>query len=409
MFDVLKRFWPKKTANTGITEKQIAAAHDLLWTTSAEDKALKISAIFRATGLISNTLGKLPLEIYQETTKGRKKAQTHPAYILLRRKASRHITAKNFKSVLTAHALLHGGGYAYISRGPNAEPLALSILSTQYTWPVRENGKLLYVTQMDNGQMYRLDPDDVLHIRGLGWDGLNGWGVIEHATNSINIAFNSAEHQGKFFENSAMPGTVIECPTAMKPDQMNRLRTEWERLYAGAKNSHKTAILTGGMKLNPFTLSAKDAELIETMKFSLTDVANWFNLPPHKLGSDAKSSYNSLEQENQSFLDECLDNWLVTWEEECWDKLLTENQKRAGNYYVEFNRAALVRADLKTRAEYYTKATGGAAWMSINEIRRRENLNDAEGDLDYGKVLQPTNNFDPAKSQAPEEGNNNDD
>ena len=266
---------------------------------------------------------------------------------------------------------------------------------------------MLYVTQTDNGQMFRLQPENVLHIRGLGWDGLNGWGVIEYATNTINIAFNSAEHQAKFFENNAVPGSVIECPTNMKPDQMERLRREWEKMHGGSSNAYKTAILAGGLKFNQIAMSAKDAELIETMKFSLTDVANWFNLPPHKLGSDAKSSYNSLEQENQSFLDDCLDNWLVTWEEECWDKLLTENQKKAGNFYVEFNRAALVRADLRTRAEYYAKATGGAAWMSINEIRRRENLNNAEGDLDYDKVQQPTNNFDPAK--ASEEVNNNDD
>ena len=127
MLDILRRFWPKKV-DKSLSEKQIAAGSNLLWNTSAEDKALKVSAIFRATGLISNAVGKLPLEIYQETAKGRKKATFHPAFILLRRKPSMHITAKNFKSVLTAHALLYGGGFAYVSRDTNAAPVALSIL-----------------------------------------------------------------------------------------------------------------------------------------------------------------------------------------------------------------------------------------------------------------------------------------
>lgn len=396
---LFRRFFQTKKSGD-LTDLQIAQGVDALFDQGGRETALKVGAVFRATRLISNSVGKLPLNVYQGTAKGRRKAIEHPAYRLLRRKASSELGAKTFKETLTAHALLRGNGFAFIKRDSSRRPMELIPLDPEATTAARENGALIYVTYK-GGQSFRLQPYEVFHVRGLGWDGLTGWGILDYAETSTDVAAQSQKYQKAFFKNSARPSVVLECPNKLDSKMFERLRTQWDTVHSGADNAHKVAILEGGMKLNPFSINAKDAQLVESMKFSITDIANWFGLPPHKLGSDAKSSYNSLEQENQSFLDECLDNWLVTWEEEAWDKLLSEDEKNRGSHFVEFNRAALVRADLNARSAYYQKALGGAAWMTINEVRRRENQNDADGDLDYSKVIQPSNNF----QSAPTGGN----
>jgi len=364
----------------------------------SREKALTISAVYKAINLIATSVGKLPLNVFKRTKDGKEKAHWHPANSLLRYRFNSEMGAKVCKQTLTAHVLLHGDGYGYILRDPSGNPVEILPLNPTNTFPVRENGKLWYVTAI-NQEQRRIEATNILHLGGLSWDGLTGLSVLQYAARSFGVAMNASKHAASFFKNSARPGVVLEYPNKLKPEAAKALRENWDKMFKGIDNGHRTAVLEDGMTLKAFSLSAKDAQLIEAMRFSVVDIANWFGVPPHKLGDNSKSSYNSLEQENQSFLDDTLDNWLVTWEEECREKLLTEEQKRSDSYLIEFNRMALVRADLKTRADYYSRATGGAAWMSVNEVRSRENMNAAKStDHDYNEVIQPTNNFDPNKS-----------
>ena len=327
---------------------------------------------------------------YKRVDGGKEKAVESPAYALLRYKPNSEMTAKIFKQTIMGHALLQGSGYAYIFRDGGGRPIELIPLNPESTYPVRYDGKLYYVTSV-NGDTMKLFPENVLHIRGLGYTGITSYSLLEYANISFNMGLNSQKFSSKFFENSARPGVLLEHPGTVDEAAGKRLRDQWQKLYSGVDNAHKTAILEEGMKAHFLTMSAKDSQLIETMKFSVVDVANWFSLPPHKLGDSSRTAYNSLEQENQSFLDEALDNWLVTWEEECRDKLLTEEQKRKDSHSVEFMRQALVRADLKARAEYYNKATAGAPWMTVNEVRNKENANEI-GD-EFNEIILPVNLF----------------
>jgi HK97 family phage portal protein len=357
----------------------------------SKDKALKYSAVFRAVKLISTSVGKLPLFVYDRLEQGKQKAPSSPAYNILRYKPNDEMTAKIFKQTITAHALLQGSGYAYIFRDNAGRPIELIPLVPDVTYPIRRNGQLYYITSV-NGDMMKLLPENVLHVRGLGYNGITSYSLLEYANISFSMGLNGQNYSNKFFENSARPSVILEHPQTFSDEKaITRLRDQWSKLYSGVSNAHKTAILEQGMKAHVLTLSARDSQLIETMKFSIIDVANWFSLPPHKLGDSSRTAYNSLEQENQSFLDEALDDWLVTWEEECRDKLLTEKEKNDDSRLVEFARQALVRADLKGRAEYYAKATAGAPWMTVNEVRNLENANDAGEE--YDEIILPANVF----------------
>ena len=342
--------------------------------------ALTYSPVWRAVNLISRDVAKLPLVVYEREGIGKSPATTHAAHRLLKYKPNREVGFFPFKQTLTACALLVGNGYAYIMRRGDGSPAELLILSSADTYPVRENGTLVYVTKV-NGTDRKLRAADVLHIRGLG-DGMAGVSVVQYARDSLGLGMAAHKNTAKFFANSARPSVVLETPGELSPEAKANLKESWERMHRGLDNAHRTALLEQDIKAKTLSMSARDMQWLETRQHEVREVANWFGVPPHKLGDTTRTAFASLEQENQSYLDESLDPWLVTWECECRDKLLTEPQKQRDTHIVEFTRNALVRADIAARyAAYSTAITNGI--MSPNEVRSRENLNPREGGDEY--------------------------
>lgn len=342
---------------------------------------LGYAAAWRAVNLISGDVAKLPLHVLRTTEDGQERDRNHPAYRLLRRKANEYLVSSDLKQIMTAHALLQGKGCAYIDRDGASRPKAVLLLNPEHVHVVRINGRVWFaydapVSKSDSSREMRMLPaEDVLHIKGLGYDGLTGYSVLELAKETFGMGIAARDYGSKFFSGGGRPSAVLEHPGQMKPEAAARLRDSWERQYSGLSNAHKTAILEEGMTLKAFGIPAKDAQLLESRQFEIREVANIFGVPPHLLGDPTRTSYGSLEQENQAYLDKCLDPWLHRWEEECWDKLLSPEEQDSESHTIEFLRQALVRANLKERGEYYAKATGGAPWMTINEIRRLESMN----------------------------------
>lgn len=350
--------------------------------------ALRISAVFRGVNLISTTVGKLPLFVQRRTgdANDKERATTHPAYALCRRKPNAYHSALTFRQTLTAHAILHGNGYSFIDRDGAGRPVALLPLLPDRTYPVRVAGVLSYVTET-NGSQSLLPAADVVHVRGLGFDGLTGYSVFRLASDDFGLSIAQTKFAGKFFANAATPKVVIEVPSTLSDSAFKRLQGSWERLNQGLSNAHKTAILEEDAKAKPLSVSARDSQLHESRKFDLVSIANWLGLPVHKIGGDGRTAYASLEQENQSFLDEAIDPWLCTWETELFDKLLTERQKNDDSHDIEFERKALLRTDVSARGEFYQKSVG-APFMTRNEARSRENLSPIDGG---DEILTPLN------------------
>ncbi|MFH1605213.1 MAG: phage portal protein [Pseudomonadota bacterium] len=368
--------------------------------------ALTLDTVCRAIRLIATDIGKTPIHIYRRVTvaesEGKERAPDHPAFQLLRYKPNAEMHAMTFKQTLQAHALGHGNGYAYIFRDEAARPLALLPLNPDATYPVRENYRLWYVTTVQ-GEMRKLVPEDVLHLKGFGFDGLQGYNIFSKARESIGLGLATREYGARFFVNGAEARVVPEHPQTMSQNAQERLRKSWVEMHAGLTNAHGTAILEEGMKANVISINAQDAQLIETRKFNVREIANWFDLPPHKLGDDSKTAYNSLEMEELAYLAQTLDGWMVAWEMECRDKLLTEEEKRADSHIVEFRREALLRTDLKTRAMYYRIALAGMPWLDVNEVRSLENMNPREG---WDDIRPPINMQQPGTATPADEAGN---
>lgn len=351
-------------------------------------RALGYPPLWRGINLIANGVAKLDLLTYRRLEgQDRERAIDHSAYPLLRRKPNRFLTAGKFKRTMQFHSLYFGNGYAAIFRRMNDRPESLLLLDPCQTFPFQADGELWYRTKI-RGETRRIHADDVLHIAGLSFDGMVGLSVIELMADSIGHGLAAREYAAKFFKQGTTVNGILMIPGHLKGDAQERVMKYWKKIAGGLKESHKVALLQDQAKFQTITgLSPEQTQMLQTREFEAKEMANILGLPPHKLGDSSRVSYNSLEMENQAYLDDSLDPWLRGWEEESGDKLLSEEEKLTDSHFMEFNRQALVRADLNGRYRaYQTGRLGG--WLSVNDIRKSENLPAIEGGDVY---LQPLN------------------
>lgn len=369
------------------------------------ETALTCAAVWRAVALLSRDVSKLPLLVYRRLPEGGKERDTrHPAWPLLKRKTNDEDTAQVFRQAMMCHALIYGNAYAQIVRGGDGSPQAIWPLETINTEPIyAASGRLLYRTLIAGAWKIML-PENVLHVRGIGGPAM-GWSMISRARELLGGYLAAAGYGSVFFANNAQPHVLITHPNQLSEPAQKRFLTGWNAMHAGVNNAHKTAILEEGMQATVLQITARDAQMQEFLQFAIRQVANFFCVPPHKVGDVTTRTFASLEQENQSYLDESLDPWLVTWEAECDDKLLTEDQKAAESHNCEFLRQALVRANLSERYTAYNTALQGG-WLSRDEIRARENLNpipDGQGKLFYKPLNMAETGAEGAQQTQPAE------
>lgn len=225
------------------------------------------------------------------------------------------------------------------------------------------------------GSTVILQPTDVLHIAGLGFDGLVGYSPIAMAKNAVGLAIATEEYGAKFFANGATPSGLLEYPGTVKDPE--RVRDSWNKGFSGG-NSHKVAILEEGMKYTPISISPNKAQFLETRKFQINEIARIFRVPPHMVGDLEKSSFSNIEQQSLEFVKYTLEPWIVRWEQAISRALLRPDEK--SKYYPKFNVDGLLRGDYQSRMNGYATARQNG-WMSANDIRELENLDKIPAEL----------------------------
>ena len=275
------------------------------------------------------------------------------------------------------HLLLWGNAYAQIIRNGKGEIIALYPLMPNKMQVDRdESGKLYYTYTRSEGEAntmqgssVTLEPKDVLHIPGLGFDGLVGYSPIAMAKNAIGLAIATEEFGSKFFANGAAPSGVLEHPGTIKDP--TRVREAWQSQFGGSGNSGKVAVLEEGMKYTPISISPEQAQFLETRKFQINEIARIFRVPPHMVGDLEKSSFSNIEQQSLEFVKYTLDPWVVRWEQSLSRSLLSEDEKKV--YFFKFKLEGLLRGDYQSRMNGYAIARQNG-WMSANDIRELEDL-----------------------------------
>ena len=341
-----------------------------------ERSAMQMTAVYSCVRILAEAVAGLPLHFYKYESDGsKKKAIDSNLYHLLHDEPNPEMSSFVFRETLMTHLLLWGNAYAQIIRNGKGEIVALyPLMPNKMTVDRDENGILYYLYQRSQEEGKEagtviLRTKDVLHIPGLGFDGLVGYSPIAMAKNAIGLAIATEEYGAKFFANGAAPSGVLEHPGTIKDPA--RLRENWNSTFGGSANSGKVAVLEEGMKYTPISISPEQAQFLETRKFQINEIARIFRVPPHMVGDLEKSSFSNIEQQSLEFVKYTLDPWIIRWEQSLNRTLLNQEEKKT--YFFKFNVEGLLRGDYQSRMQGYATARQNG-WMSANDIRELENL-----------------------------------
>lgn len=353
--------------------------------------ALSCPAWFRGLELISSKVASLPVNVYKIEAKKKADVDTqHPANWLLHGKANDRQTSYDWLRQMVGHALSRGTGYSIIDRsGDGVTPQALIPMVPEQVRPYRAtDGNLWYEYTPSGLPAQRLPHWDVFRVMGLSDDGIVGHNVIAWAREHIGADIASTRWNATLYRNRATPAVVLQTEQSIpEPVAIARINA-WNQVHQGIDSAHKTALLDRGLEAKALSFSPTDMAYIQNNALVGRAIGMFLGIPSHKLGDTSKMGGGSVEQENLSFLGDCLDSWLCKIEWEGWDKLLTEDEKRSRSRRVSFDRAQLMRADTAAMGMYYRTALAGQPWMTQNEVRGDNGMPPLDGG---DELLQPLN------------------
>jgi HK97 family phage portal protein len=337
----------------------------------SEENSMTVSAVFACVRVIAEDVASLPLSLYHKLDRGKEKADRHTLCYLIHDSPNADMTAFSFKEAMMTNLLLWGNAYAQIIRAKNGNIHSLiPLLSSRMIVTKDINGERVFTYTNDKGRTFRLDKSQILHIAGIGYDGLTGLSPISIAREAVGLAKATEIYGNKFFANGARPGGVLEHPGTLKDPE--RVRKSWEAVYKGAQNSHKVAVLEEGLKYHEIGVPQKDAQFLETRQFQLNEICRIFRVPPHLVGDLSKATFSNIDHQSIDYVVHTLRPWLVRWEQAINMQLLRDFEK--GEYFAKFNVDGLLRGDFQTRMQGYAVGRQNG-WYSANDIRELEDLN----------------------------------
>lgn len=344
--------------------------------------AMQITAVYACIRVLSESIAQLPLQLYKIEDGKREKATDHPLYFLLHSEPNPEMSSFNWREAMMMHMLVFGNCYSQIIRDGRGNVTALyplmsdkmelsrdpntSQLYYEYTHSIKEAD-----TMKAREEKVRLDPKDVFHVPGMGFDGLIGYSPLALAKNAVGTGLACEKYGAKFFNNSAIPTGVLEHPNVLDDEAAERLRENWNSVYGGSNSAGKVAVLEQGMSYKPISITPEQVQFLQTRKFQTGEIARIFRVPPHMIGDLERSTYANIEQQSLEFVKYTLDPWLVRWEQAIQRSLLKDDEK--SRYYVKFNVDGLLRGDYQSRMNGYALGRQNG-WYSTNDIRNLENM-----------------------------------
>jgi len=347
--------------------------------TVTEETALTYSAVWNAIVLIAGTVGSLPLHLMRQSGKTKQIASDTRIYPLMHTQWNSYMTAMGGRECMMAHLLIWGNGYAEKVTNGYGEITAL--------WPIPPNRvtniamreeDLWYEIRVGSGSTW-LPRSKILHIPGLGFDGFIGYSAIGMARKSIGLGMAMETFGSNYFGQGTHPGVIVSHPNQLSADAHANLKKSLTEGYSGLGKTHRLLLLEEAMKIEKIGIPPEDSQFLESRQHQITEIARWFNLPPHKLKDLTKSSFNNIEQEQISFVTDSILPWLIRLEQNYNTQLLTNQQIRQ-NLYFKHIVEGLLRADAKSRAEFYRLMIQSTI-MTPNEAREKEDLNPSDNPM----------------------------
>jgi HK97 family phage portal protein len=343
-----------------------------------KETAITLSTVYACVSLLSETVASLPLNVYSTSNGKTNIDRNNKISYLVEKQPNDIMTRMVFIQTMMASVVFMGNAYAKIHRNAAYTPTKLEYIHPNdvkvYT---TEKGGIIYEVKEE-----KIQPENMIHVLGLSFNGITGLSPIESARQSLGNALAEQEFMGSFLANGASLSGTLNYPNILKQEQYDRIKKSWSEQYGSSGNTGKTPVLDGGVEFKPIGIKPVDAQFLEQRKFSVEEIARIFHVPPHMIGDLSRSTNNNIEQQALEFVTLTLRPWLKRFEAEFDRKLLTESEKKSGSVFIRFNVDGLLRGDTKSRMELY-KTLNLMGASSANEIREKEGLNSYEGGDTY--------------------------
>ena len=336
-----------------------------------ERTALKNPAVFRSVSLISYAIGMLPLHLIDSKTK--EKASDHPLFKILHREPNNWQSAFDFRSLMQMRALVKGNAYALILRNIKKEVIRLIPLDPDRVKPNQQSDwRVTYDYQPLKGDKVTYQPEEILHLRGMSIDGIEGISLVAQARDAISLALAADLATARVFKNGSFIDGTLNVPkdTKLSPDAFSRLKEGWNARYSGSDNAGKTPLLEDGVEYKSFGASPKDAQSNETRGRQVEEIARIFGVPRPLLMVDETSWGSGIDVLGQFFVRYGLNPWFEAWQQAIERSVLVGPEK--DKYDVKFNAGALIRGNMSAQGDFFAKALGAGGsqkWMTANEVR----------------------------------------
>lgn len=338
-----------------------------------ENSAMRTATVYACVRVLAETLAMLPLPVYRRIGSGAERDPDHPNFQLLHDRPNPELTSFLFREMLQAHIALWGNAYAEKEIGADGRVKALWPLLPDRTRPKRlENGARVYVTRLANGKDVGIPANRVVHIPGLGFNGVEGFSPIRMAMDAVALGKAAEEFGARFFGSGAQLNGVLTHPGVLGEAGRQNLRESFEMMYSGLGNSHRTAILEEGVEYERIGIPPNEAQFIELRKYQRSEIAAIYRVPPHMVGDLDRPFQSNVEQMDLDFVRHTMAPWFVRWEQVLnWD-LFAPIERRT--FYAEFLVEGLLRGDSAARAAFYKEMVYIGAYTQ-NDVLRRENMN----------------------------------
>lgn len=341
------------------------------------DSAVTVSAVFACARIIAEDLGKLPWPVYRRLPNdGKERATSSPFWTLIHDRpfgspTTFSLSSQQFREFLTFCAVLRGDGFAFKNTINGQVRELIPIHPSRVTVEQLEDFEVIYHVQLKNGERRTHTRREIFHLMGPTMNGYSGASIVNLARESIGLALTSEQHTSRTLGTGARHRGIIERPLdapEWSNDGRKRFREEYEETYSGSANSYRTLILEDGMTWKSVGMSSEDAELLSTRQFSVTEIARWFRIPPHKIAELSRATFTNIEHQAIEYVTDTLLPWGVRW-----DTAVNQQVIGPGQFYAELLFEGLLRGDTKTRYEAYQIAVQNGL-ATPDELRRMENL-----------------------------------
>jgi HK97 family phage portal protein len=360
----------------------------------SETSALALSAWWACIQVISEDVAGLPLLVYERLSpKGKERAMNHPLYSVLHDEPNPEMTAFTFWQCLTAHICSWGNSYAEIEWGRDGHVKHLWPLRPDHCEPDRRaDGSLWYNVYIEERpgdprkwRVFQLPAENILHMVGLGFDGLKGKSPTAMARESIGLGLATEKYGSVLFKNQARPGGYLKHPATLSDEAQKRLIASWEERQRGLDNAHRIAVLEEGMEFQEVGVPPEDVEFIVTRQHQVEEICRWHRMQPHKIQHLLRSTYSNIEHQSLEHWGDTIQPYCLRNQQEVTRKCLTPVERK--KFFVEYLPDAILRMDTKARYDVYAI---GKQWgiLNTNDIHDKENMNPVPGGDVY---LSPLN------------------